>query len=182
MIKHLVTLTSDYMNEFKGTFIVGLNAIGVGLTTFIAGLSDRYLDLSIVYKGIIILGITVLFEMVTGLRALYLMVKNGKKEIDETRSISHQVGVSELINKVIAYTTALVLSALISDWLGHPTYNFLGIFPNMHLTAIIVMIGVTLELIQIYFNFRNMGIDIGKSIKDFAKEAWSVINSVKNKD
>lgn len=180
MVKQLLTYLNDYTNEFKGTLVVGLNAVGVGITTLLAGLSNRYLDLDDVFKGIIILGLAVLFELITGLRALYLHIKSGKKEIDETRSITHQVGVSEVINKTIAYTTALVLAALISDWLGNPTYTFLGIFPNMSIVSIIVMIGVTVELIQIYFNFRAMGIDLGKTIKDFAKEAWSVFNSVKN--
>jgi len=169
-------INHDQISEFKSTLLVGANAVVVG---FLSLLKAEYLDFSDVTKGIIILGLAVLFEVITGLRAYYVMIKTGKKKRDKRKSLSTDIGVQEIINKVIAYTTALVLGALLSDWFKHPTFTILFL-PEMNIVALVTMVGVILEIIQINKNFKNMGIDIFKTVKDFAIEAWKVFNTVKS--
>lgn len=166
----------EYISEFKATIIVSVNAVGVGIVSL---LSDRYLSLDDVYKGLIILCIAVMLESVTGWRAMYLKLKSGEKVIEKDKSFTTQVGLHELFNKTIAYVTGLVLGALISDWLNHPTFH-LWFLPEMGIVAILTTLFMLIEVIQIYVNFKGMGIDIGKMITDFAKEFWGVFKAVKN--
>ena len=167
---------NDHISEFKTTLLVSTNAVGVGIMTI---LTDHYLSLDDIWKGIIILIVAIAFEAITGWRAMYLKVKSGEIVIDKKKSFSSQIGLGELINKTIAYTTGIILSALIADWLEHPSFSIWKL-PEMSIIASVTLVFLLIEVIQIYFNFKNMGIDIGKMVKDFFKELWEVLKVVKN--
>lgn len=142
------------------------------ITGFLYSMSSFNLTLCVL---LIIIGI----DFITGCMASYYKwVENGKPKVKDGYIFSSKKA-RDTVKKFVSYSTAVVLSWLVS-WVTfkNPEISLLGM-PAKTIPEYTVIILIGIEAFSILENFKKMGIDIIGNIQSVAKKGWELYDNIK---
>lgn len=166
-----------YMIDAFGTLKKGLNSFG-GFGVLVGSM---VIGMSGMQKALLVLGIAIVIDFVTGTWASWIEYKNSGEKLDKPYFFeSAKVRMS--VVKAVSYALLIFFSYIFTVLFFDQPIKVLYSTKTFTAAEIVTGICIAVEFWSLIENTKRAGFDIFEKIRTGAREVWSVVKTIKHND